>query len=212
MHLNTILLNAPKYKLPTKYKGVKFPDGWTKTPIYKRIVEPNMVKQAALNVPSLTWKDVMSSIELRTHSAEFTPKTYASAFDYIHREQDPIRYTPRLVFPTTFAEGVTIESYKKSLLVQEAPLIINETNFPYTYYQLTLKRGLIGLGAKLKSVAVLLGLRVLGQVVYIRVSRKSARNILLIKELVELKLVNSIPPCYKAIDGFKVVGNLFKAA
>lgn len=108
-----VALTPPKYKLPTKYKGVKFPDGWSKTPVYRRIVTPNFATPNMISLPPLTWSDIMLAIPAKSHSVAAPAKIeYATIAEYYKREQPAIRYLQRAPLPTTFAAGETIETWR----------------------------------------------------------------------------------------------------
>ncbi|KAJ3384116.1 hypothetical protein HDU92_003753 [Lobulomyces angularis] len=87
------------------------------------------------------------------------------------------------------------------------PLIKNDTNYPFSYYQITLKRGVIGLSRDTKEAVAALGLVKRFQVVFRRVEAKHAGLILKVKELVDVKLVNSIPKVLKIEKGYQKANN-----
>lgn len=148
----------------------------------------------------------MHSLPERIHTVPAPPKqVFASVTDYYRRSQDPIRFIQRKPLPTTFKLGETIASYRQE---NEAALSEDPAKYPFTYFRVSLTRGLIGLEKKAYSIVYSLGLHVVGQVVYKRVCPETAGKILSVKELVTVKLVNTIPPIYRAVSGFTKVDNI----
>jgi ribosomal protein L30/L7E len=109
--------------------------------------------------------------------------------------------------PQTFQEGETIKDYKTKPLVAER-LPEGEYHYPYRYYEITLRRGVLGLPARTRHIVQSLGLLKRHQVVWRLVSPRSAGQILKIKELVSVRLVNEIPAKQPWPTGFKKIGNL----
>jgi large subunit ribosomal protein L30 len=108
--------------------------------------------------------------------------------------------------PITFQEGETIKDYKTKPLICEK-LKAGEYHFPYRYYEICLRRGLVGLPQKTKHIVQSLGLTKRHQVVWRLVSPKSAGQILKIKELVTIRLVNEIPERKPPPTGFKLISS-----
>jgi ribosomal protein L30/L7E len=109
--------------------------------------------------------------------------------------------------PLTFKEGESIRDYKTKPLVAEK-LPAGEYHYPYRFYEITLRRGVLGLPARTRHIVQSLGLLKRHQVVWRLVSPRSAGQILKIKELVSVRLVNEIPVKQPWPTGFKKIGNL----
>lgn len=107
--------------------------------------------------------------------------------------------------PTVLPAGMTLEQFKT--ITRPPP--ITDYHFPYRYYQITLRRGLIGITSDLKHVVQSLGLHRRHQVVWRMVSPRSAGQILRIKELVHVRLVNELPTKEPRPTGFSVLGPAF---
>ena len=108
--------------------------------------------------------------------------------------------------PTTFPPNKTFQDYKQKPLICD-PLPSGEYHYPYKYYEICLRRGILGLPKKTREIVNALGLHTRHQVVWRLVSPRSAGQILKIKELVHVRLVNEIPekPIYPR--GFTKIGS-----
>jgi large subunit ribosomal protein L30 len=109
--------------------------------------------------------------------------------------------------PCTFKEGESKRDYNTKPLKVEA-LAHGEYHYPYRYYEIALRRGIIGLPARTKHIVQSLGLQKRHQVVWRMVSPRSAGQILKIKELVTVRLVNEVPTKEAWPTGFTRVGNI----
>ncbi|KAI9354826.1 hypothetical protein DFJ73DRAFT_826511 [Zopfochytrium polystomum] len=94
-----------------------------------------------------------------------------------------------------------------SKMDQDAPLPAAVSRLPYRYYQVTLRRGTNGLPGKTVASVRELGLTTRHQVVWVRVTQKNAGLIMKVKELVDVRLVNQIPPKRPIPLGYKKVGS-----
>lgn len=113
------------------------------------------------------------------------------------------------VLPTTFPAGVTEKSYKQALLQDDEP--IREPGvYPYKYYQVSLVRGVIGLPEKTRKIVKRLGLTKRMRVVYAPVGVRAAKQILAIKELVRVRLVNTIPQKVPTPSGYRKIDSVFR--
>ncbi|KAJ3417206.1 hypothetical protein HDV05_006412 [Chytridiales sp. JEL 0842] len=85
-----------------------------------------------------------------------------------------------------------------------------ETSGPYThkYFEITLRKGYYGLPKKVKGYLMALGLHQRHQVVWRQVGPESAGQIMKVKELVSVRLVNGIPPKEAMPVGYSKVGNV----
>jgi ribosomal protein L30 len=185
-------LGAPKkFKLPTKFKGVRFLEDWDKTPCLNRQTVPNY--------PSLSKIKPYSEKKLDDRS---------HAGSVIQQKRTSIRFSRSPPLPTTFGPNMDLAKWMESLNTTSPPLTDNSTFYPYKYYEVKLERGFIGLNKKIRAIAKSLGLNVRDQVVYVTVSPRIAGKILKIKELVSVRLVNEVPEYYAAVDGFKKVENI----
>jgi ribosomal protein L30/L7E len=101
--------------------------------------------------------------------------------------------------PTTFAPGQTLKDFKTKPLIPDTKA---SYHYPYRYYEITLRRGLIGIPKKIKHIVQSIGLHQRHQVVWRLVSPRSAGQILKIKELVHVRLVNEIPIKEKQPTGY----------
>lgn len=212
---STAVTQVPrKYRLPTKYNSVTFPDGWSKTPVFKRIVSPQVPSQQQLAAPSMTMQQYLASLPKKEHLvAPAEPRKAPGPLPTeqrgkVQRSMQPLRFSPRYPLPMTYAPGQDFKTWLADMKKQPEPLTDDPKYFPYTYYEVTMIRGLIGLPEKTKAVARSLGLRVVNQVVYHRVSSATAGKLLKLKELVRLRLVNEIPKEVKCVAGFRKVGNV----
>ncbi|KAI8808198.1 hypothetical protein BJ742DRAFT_810009 [Cladochytrium replicatum] len=79
------------------------------------------------------------------------------------------------------------------------------------YYEITLRRGVVGLPWKTRRVVESLGFKKRHQVVYKPIEASVAGRILGVKELVSLRLVADIPPRYEIPKGYKKVGSLISS-
>ena len=98
--------------------------------------------------------------------------------------------------------------------LNDAPLTLDKTKYPYKFYEITLKRGLIGLKPETKKAAKSLGLLkrfqvylYLLKVVHRRVEPRFAGLILRLKELISVRLVNSVPVAQPTPTGFVKIGS-----
>ncbi|TPX59821.1 hypothetical protein PhCBS80983_g02231 [Powellomyces hirtus] len=115
--------------------------------------------------------------------------------------------------PTTFPAGVTSRADLVRPQIPSTPLPITATNpFPYKYYEISLRRSLNGLPATVKKVASAIGLTGRHQVVWRPVSARHAGQILKLRELVAVRLVNEIPSKVESPLGFAKVGNAVGSA
>jgi ribosomal protein L30/L7E len=108
--------------------------------------------------------------------------------------------------PNTFKFGESEKDYKTKPLICE-PLPKGEYHYPYRYYEICLRRGVLGLPKSTRHIVQSLGLHKRHQVVWRLVSPRSAGQILKIKELVHVRLVNEIPPKPEYPKGYQVVGS-----
>ena len=108
--------------------------------------------------------------------------------------------------PDTFPATKSFKDYKQKPLMCE-PLPEGEYHYPYRYYEICLRRGLIGLPKKTREIVNALGLHTRHQVVWRLVSPRSAGQILRVKELVHVRLVNEIPEKPKYPKGFTKVAS-----
>ncbi|KAJ3038876.1 39S ribosomal protein L33, mitochondrial, partial [Rhizophlyctis rosea] len=106
-------------------------------------------------------------------------------------------------------------SYKLHGVPQPRPLVpptkiesTPENPFPYKYYEIALRRGLIGLPEKTRKYVEMAGLRKRYMVVWKPVTPENAGLILRIKELVTVRLVNEIPEKPERPKGFVKVGSV----
>ncbi|KAJ3097199.1 hypothetical protein HDU97_005084 [Phlyctochytrium planicorne] len=96
--------------------------------------------------------------------------------------------------PTTFADKeATVKEFRQAFSRNHEPLPPSESKLPYRFYQVTLRRGLFGLPMKTRAHLKALGFDKRHEVVWAHVNSKSAGLILKVKEIVDVKLVNSIP-------------------
>ncbi|KAJ3152505.1 hypothetical protein HDU89_001192 [Geranomyces variabilis] len=116
-----------------------------------------------------------------------------------------------LPLPTTFPSGITSReeflAAGRPQLPEEKLAITAENPFPYKYYEISLRRSLNGLPATTKKHASALGLTARHQVVWRLVSPRAAGQILTLRELVAVRLVNEIPQKPVLPTGFAKVGN-----
>lgn len=109
--------------------------------------------------------------------------------------------------PTTFSKGETMLDFKTKPLIPE-PLPKGDYHYPFRYYEITLRRGVTGLPARTRHIVQSIGLLKRHQVVWRLVSPRSAGQLLKIKELVHVRLVNEIPKKEPYPTGYKKVSNL----
>ncbi|KAJ3088190.1 39S ribosomal protein L33, mitochondrial [Quaeritorhiza haematococci] len=116
--------------------------------------------------------------------------------------------------PTTFPPGMDIYSFRRShqARIPSTPLTTDPNYYPYRYYEITLRKGVVGLSKDTKELCLGLGLRKRNQTVYHLVSETIAGKILKIKELVAVRLVNEIPKKVEIPAGYKKVGNAIGTA
>ncbi|OAJ43022.1 ribosomal protein L30p/L7e [Batrachochytrium dendrobatidis JEL423] len=88
--------------------------------------------------------------------------------------------------PTTFAPGETAKSIRTRPTRPERKLTQEEYPFPYRYFEITLRRGVIGLPKTTRDIVKCLGLHTRYQVVWRLVGPRSAGQILKVKELVNM--------------------------
>ncbi len=192
-----------KFKLPTKYNAVSFPNGWEHTPRFKRILSPQTPTVQQLSTPYLTMKAYMDSLQKKTHLSDHQ----STETDQVTPFEPSIRYAPRYPLPTTFEKGQDHKTWLADMKKDEEPLTSDPNFYPYKYYEITMIRGTIGLPVKTKRITKSLGLSVVNQVVYKPVSEAIAGKILKVKELVRLRLVNEIPAPQQTVLGYKKIGN-----
>lgn len=113
-----------------------------------------------------------------------------------------------LPLPTTFKEGETFKTFQTRPSKVGEPLPLSESQYPYKYYEITLRRGVIGLPKATRNVVASLGLTKRHQVVWKAVGPTTAGEILRVKELVTVRLVNEIPAVPQRPSGYTKVGNL----
>lgn len=199
-----------KFRLPAKYNAVSFPDGWDKTPQFKRIVKAQLPSDRQLSAPIISMTSYMKSLQTRVHlhsvekNEEIEPNCPPKP---LLGKKQPLRFAQRYPLPTTFAPGQDIKSWQQSIKQSSAPLTQDPKFYPFKYYEVTMIRGLIGLPKTTKNVAHSLGLRVVNQVVYLSVSTANAGKLLKLKELIRLRLVNEIEEPVKTVLGFTKIGN-----
>ncbi|KAJ3183494.1 hypothetical protein HDU87_006813 [Geranomyces variabilis] len=119
-----------------------------------------------------------------------------------------------LPLPTTFPAGITSRAEflassggRRPQIPEQKLAITVENPFPYKYYEISLRRSLNGLPATTKKHASALGLTARHQVVWRLVSPRAAGQILTLRELVAVRLVNEIPQKPVLPTGFAKVGN-----
>ncbi|KAJ3326949.1 39S ribosomal protein L33, mitochondrial [Blyttiomyces sp. JEL0837] len=158
---------------------------------------------------------------IEAEGRDITLEAFAARVDFRsklkERENKPKRHLTDsqtgLPLPTTFADpNMNIEKYKKlhrsrlrdiTHSVLPEPLPVSDKNpYPYKYYQITLRRSLFGIPKQTRRVVEVLGLKDRHEVVWQPVNPKIAGNILKVKELVDVKLVNEIPPKPSVVLGY----------
>ncbi|KAH6601663.1 hypothetical protein BASA61_001867 [Batrachochytrium salamandrivorans] len=115
-----------------------------------------------------------------------------------------------LPLPTTFSPGQTAESIRCRPTRPDTRLSQAEYPYPYRYFEITLRRGVFGLPKKTKEVIQCLGLHSRHQVVWRLVGPRSTGQILKVKELVNVRLTNTIPELQKLPTGYTKQGSLLK--
>ena len=110
--------------------------------------------------------------------------------------------------PQTFSDGMTLKDFKSKPLIP--PTECQNYHYPYKYYEICLMRGILGLPKQTRKIVQSLGLHTRHQVVWRLVGSRSAGQILKVKELVSVKLVNDIPPKSVYPRGFQVVESFAK--
>ncbi|TPX57352.1 hypothetical protein SpCBS45565_g08228 [Spizellomyces sp. 'palustris'] len=113
-----------------------------------------------------------------------------------------------LPLPTTFPAGEISGSYLIRPRIPGSKLDATENPYPYKYYEISLRRSLNGLPETTKEYARGLGLVKRHQVVWRKVGPRSAGQILRIRELVAVRLVNEIPEKLPLPTGYAKVGNV----
>ncbi|KAJ3218869.1 hypothetical protein HDU67_003824 [Dinochytrium kinnereticum] len=89
---------------------------------------------------------------------------------------------------------MTIKSFRQIFTKNDDPLpLTDKDSIPYRYYEITLRKGMFGLTKKVRLSLKALGLTGRHQVVWRQVSENVAGNIVKVKELVTVRLVNEIP-------------------
>ncbi|KAJ3157550.1 hypothetical protein HDU86_003202 [Geranomyces michiganensis] len=145
----------------------------------------------------------------------FSQPAYKRSIPFHIRQRQPTnprRYITdvdtALPLPTTFPAGVSSRADLARPQIPAEKLPVTESNpFPYKYYEISLRRSLNGLSATTKKHASALGLTSRHQVVWRLVSPRAAGQILTLRELVAVRLVNEIPPKPVLPTGFAKVGN-----
>lgn len=160
-----------------------------KTPTAKQLQEPISMPEKYKSYPSRRY--------LQPHQRLSLPKQPKRSLTEVQTARP---------LPITFKEGETAKTFKTKPLVCE-PLPKGEYHFPYRYYEICLRRGLIGIPKDIKHIVQSIGLTKRHQVVWRLVSPKSAGQILKIKELVTVRLVNELPLPQKNPSGFKVLSS-----
>ncbi|KAL2913354.1 39S ribosomal protein L33, mitochondrial [Polyrhizophydium stewartii] len=110
--------------------------------------------------------------------------------------------------PTTFAKGESEKDFKTRPSRIGEPLPKDSHMYPYRFYEITMRRGLFGIPRATRKVMASLGLTKRHQVVWCRVDPRSAGKILKVKELVHVRLTNTIPEKAPLPLGYKRVGSL----
>ncbi|KAJ3287159.1 hypothetical protein HK104_008731 [Borealophlyctis nickersoniae] len=112
------------------------------------------------------------------------------------------------VWPTTFGPEGNLRQRPR---IPAEPLPESERGkygYPYRYYEVHLKKGLIGLPWQTRKKVKEIGFRHRNDVIWRRVNPISAGHILRIRDLVSVRLVNEIPGPVVIPKGFKKVGNM----
>lgn len=112
-----------------------------------------------------------------------------------------------LPLPTTYPPGITSPADFVRPRIPSTKLTPAEAPFPYRYYEISLRRSLNGLPAQTKEYAHALGLFKRHQVVWRKVGPRSAGQILRLRELVAVRLVNDIPEKVEMPAGYAKVGS-----
>jgi ribosomal protein L30 len=99
-------------------------------------------------------------------------------------------------------------SYAAAASTPAASTPAKSGKYPFAFYQITLRRGLIGINAPIKHVVHSLGLSRRHETVWRRVSPKTAGQILRVKELVTVELVNEIPQRVETEKGYNKVASI----
>lgn len=100
--------------------------------------------------------------------------------------------------PLTFPKGMTRKEFFAKPILSKSP----------QFYEISLMKSLIGLSAKLKKIALSIGLRRRHQVSFRRISPKTAGQILKLKEIVSVRLVSEKGEKKIRSVGFSRVGNV----
>ncbi|KAI9102513.1 hypothetical protein DFS34DRAFT_609493 [Phlyctochytrium arcticum] len=108
--------------------------------------------------------------------------------------------------PTTYPTGIKTPSQLRRSRVPAEKLDTSLNPYPYRYYEISLTRSLTGLPKKVRAVVHALGLYKRHQVVWSKVGPRSAGQILQIRELLDVKLVNDIPEKATLPLGFNKIG------
>ncbi|KAJ3325558.1 hypothetical protein HDV06_003328 [Boothiomyces sp. JEL0866] len=164
-----------------------------------RDIKPRQPTKEALEAP----------IAEKKKYPQFPPRTYPPAHIRLSQPKGPKRHLTDVQvrpLPTTFAEGESFADFKNKPLKCEP--LTDGYHYPYRYYEITLRRGVIGLPEATRKIVSALGFQKRHQVVWRLVSPKSAGQILKIKELVHVRLVNEIPVKISPPSGYKKVSSL----
>jgi len=96
--------------------------------------------------------------------------------------------------------------------LEQAKTLLSSTplkhQYPFKYYEITLLRSTIGLPKSTRERVKALGLHKKGKTVYREVNPKSAGQILLLRELLRVNLVNEIKSKRKITLGYSLQGHL----
>ncbi|KAJ3273033.1 39S ribosomal protein L33, mitochondrial [Terramyces sp. JEL0728] len=164
-----------------------------------RDIKPKQPTKEALEAPIA---------EKKTYP-QFPPRSYPPAHVRLSQPKGPKRHLTDVQvrpLPTTFAKGESFANFKNKELKCEP--LSEGYHYPYRYYEVTLRRGVIGLPEATRKIVSALGFQKRHQVVWRLVSPKSAGQILKIKELVHVRLVNEIPAKITLPSGYKKTSSL----
>jgi large subunit ribosomal protein L30 len=84
----------------------------------------------------------------------------------------------------------------------------SEDKGPFKFYEITLRRGLIGMPQSIRNILHSLGIKRRHQVVWQPISASCAGKILKVRALVHVRLTSQISPKIPVIQGYKVIGNM----
>lgn len=166
-------------------------------PKYKPILQPNMIKKETLK--ELDNKELVPKL---TRSAFDRKKSRLDHFLYCLRKRDQLKSDKTSTVskvlhsepcPSTFPPGIANYEQMRRPLVPEKALTPDEYEYPYRYYEVSLKRSHARMDKIYKDKLKFLGLTERNHVTWWLVHPFSAQRILEVRHLIDLRLTNEIP-------------------